>query len=312
MDVFFQRKKDIVNKYRKRNSLRRRNSDMKDFLKLIRVKHYIKNLLIFLPIVFSKEIYNSENVKITIMGFIAFSILASIVYIINDLRDVEKDKNHPEKCKRPLASNRISRKQAKSTALILYVILMIISFIFLREKTDAIILLFVYFFVNILYTYKLKEIPIVDVTTLAFGYLLRILFGASLISVSISTYLYLTVLSIAFYMGMGKGRNEITKSKTDVETRKVLKEYNQNFLNENMYMFLALAIMFYSLWVIEMSASVNYVIYTIPLIMVIAMKYSLSIERFSYEDPVDAMLKDKVLIILLLVFAAFVGVILYL
>ena len=284
---------------------------MKDFLKLIRVKHYIKNLLIFLPIVFSKEIGDIEKLKITIIGFIVFSILSSIVYIMNDLKDVEKDRNHPEKCKRPIASNKISKKKAKHIALGLYVVLMILSFVFLRDNTDAILLLFIYFIINILYTYKLKEIPIIDVTALAFGYLLRILFGAALIYGSISTYLYLTVLSIAFYMGMGKRRNEIIKSNTDVETRKVLKAYNQNFLNENMYMFLALAIMFYSLWVIEMSETVNYVKYTIPLIMVIAMKYSLSIERFSYEDPVDALLKDKVLLALLLIFAVFVGIILY-
>lgn len=130
-------------------------------------------------------------------------------------------------------------------------------------------------------------------------------------NIEISNWLYLTILSLSFYMGMGKRRNEFTKLNKKDETREVLKQYSENFLNENMYMFLALTIVFYSLWCLEMSAKFKNIMYTIPLVIIIALKYSLNIEKESDGDPVDLIFGDKILIFLTAILAIIMGVILY-
>ena len=282
---------------------------MKKYLKLLRLKSYIKNLLIFLPIFFSKNINDIYLLKKTIIGFAVFSLLSSVVYILNDLKDVEKDKKHPIKCKRPIASGQITKKQAHIAMVVLFIIIFLLIKLFFRDNLQTAILLLLYLFLNILYSVKLKEIPIIDITVLAIGFLIRVLFGALIISVQVSNYLYLTILTASFYMAMGKRRNEILKIGIDEETRTVLKAYSNNFLNENMYMFLALAIMFYSLWCVDMGNKL--LMYTVPLAMIIAMKYSLSIEKGSYGDPVDVITNDKILLLLLGVFSVILGVIVY-
>ena len=128
--------------------------------------------------------------------------------------------------------------------------------------------------------------------------MLRVLFGGILINVEVSQWLFLTVLSLSFYLGLGKRRNELLKqenSKNKGEVRKVLQYYNKEFLDKNMYMCLSTTIVFYSLWCKDMS-SFKYIFWTIPLIIIICMKYSLNIESNSSGDPVEVLLKDKVLI----------------
>lgn len=284
---------------------------VKNCIKLMRVKHYIKNVLIFLPLIFSLNFNNFQMDIRVFLGFIAFSLTCSIVYIINDIQDVEKDKQHPVKCKRPIASGKISKKEALILALILFIITTIIC---VQSKFDynSILILGTYLVINILYSKVLKNIPLIDVVVLVACYVLRVLFGATLIGVSVSHWLYLTIISFAFYLALGKRRNEMTKSmENGTETRKVLKYYTKDFLDKNMYMCLALTIVFYSLWCVDevtiTKFDINYLIWTIPLLIIICMKYSLNIEGNSYGDPVDVILSDKILIILILIYCIFMG-----
>ena len=288
---------------------------VKNCIKLMRVKHYIKNVLIFLPLIFSLNFNNFQMDIRVFLGFIAFSLTCSIVYIINDIQDVEKDKQHPVKCKRPIASGKISKKEALILALILFIITTIIC---VQSKFDynSILILCTYLVINILYSKVLKNIPLIDVVVLVACYVLRVLFGATLIGVSVSHWLYLTIISFAFYLALGKRRNEMTKSmENGTETRKVLKYYTKDFLDKNMYMCLALTIVFYSLWCVDeitiTKFDINYLIWTIPLLIIICMKYSLNIEGNSYGDPVDVILSDKVLVILILIYCIFMGCIVF-
>lgn len=283
---------------------------MYKFIKLIRVKHYIKNILIFLPIIFSKNITNLEYLTKTIFAFFIFCLLSSAIYILNDLIDIERDRKHPTKRNRPLASGEITKKQAMIIMLIILLLCIIGSIILLKNNIISCLILIIYLLLNIAYSYKLKKVPIIDIVILALGYLLRVLYGASVIMVPVSNWLYLTVLSVSFYMGMGKRRSEINVLKKD-NTREVLKYYNTNFLNENMYMCLTLAIVFYSLWCIDASKQINNyinIIYTIPIVVIISMKYSLNIEKGNYEDPVEIILKDKTIIILSIILVLLFGI----
>ena len=278
------------------------------YLKLMRVKHYIKNLLIFLPLIFSMNFYDLNKDIKTLIGFILFSLVSSIIYIINDINDIEKDKNHPKKCKRPLASGKLTKKEAY-ILLIILALIVIIGNVILRTSWYSITILVSYLILNILYSKIFKNIPIVDVICLVIGFVLRVIYGASLIDVQVSNWLYLTIISFAFYLALGKRRNEL---QAGGDTRKVLKFYNKEFLDKNMYMFLTLMLVFYSMWCVDESNIAkfnNKLIYTVPILMIIAMKYSFNIENSAEGDPVEVLLSDKVLMILVLLFIFTMGVI---
>ncbi len=282
---------------------------MKKYLKLIRVKHWIKNLLIFLPLIFSREI-NQSNIILTILGFISFSLASSIIYIINDIRDKEKDKNHPTKKNRPIAAGTISIPNALTIAG-LFLIITIAILIYLSTYNHFIsIYIISYILLNIMYSFGLKNIPLLDVFILALGFLIRVLYGGAIINVEVSTWLFLTVLSISFYLGLGKRRNELMAQESiGNNTRSVLKYYNKEFLDKNMYMCLSMTIIFYSLWCQDLNS--KYIMWTIPVVLLICMKYSLNIESNSLGDPVEVLLKDKVLILLIGIYAIAIFLTLY-
>ena len=286
---------------------------MRNYLKLLRVKHYIKNVLVFFPLVFSKNI-TSTNILLVILGFIAFSFSSSAIYIINDIMDIEKDKNHPTKKNRPIASGIISIKKALIIAIILLFIIIGIT-IYLSFNNHYISLyLIVYIIINIAYSLGLKNKPLIDIAILASGFLIRVLYGGALINIEVSSWLFLTVLSIAFYLGLGKRRNELnyTQNIDRKLTREVLQYYNKDFLDKNMYMCLAITIVFYSLWCKDMQYE-KYMMWTIPIVMLICMKYSLNIEfnQAGGGDPVEVLLKDKILVMLVIIYGVVTMSILY-
>lgn len=281
---------------------------IKLYLKLIRVKHYIKNLLIFLPLIFSMQFYNIDNVVKTFICFIIFSIVCSIVYIINDINDKDKDKKHPKKCNRPIASGEVTLKEAYGLIVFLIILIIFISILIKNNIYTYGVLVF-YLVLNIFYSKFLKNIPIVDIICLVIGFVLRVIYGALIINVEVSNWLYLTIISLSFYLALGKRRNEL---QSGTNTRKVLKFYNKDFLDKNMYMFLSLMVVFYSMWCVDSSNIVkfgNSLIFTVPILLLIAMKYSLNIEGNSNGDPVEVLFSDKILIILIIIYIIIMGLI---
>ena len=271
---------------------------MKPYIKLLRISHYLKNVLVFLPLVFAGKVFDMDYLLKALIGFVVFSLLSSIVYIVNDIVDCEKDKLHPTKKNRPIASGVISKARAGIIALILGFIICVLVTLVGGWSTSAWLL--VYLVCNFAYSVSLKNVPIVDVTILSTGFLLRVLYGATITGIVVSNWLYLTILTLSFYMGLGKRRNEW--SADDNKTRDVLRFYTKNFLDKNMYVCLTLAVTFYSLWCIDRSAVTPNIMLTIPLVLVICMKYSLNVEGDSDGDPIGIVLNDKWLIGLGLVY----------
>ena len=267
---------------------------MKKYLYLMRVHHYIKNILIFMPLIFSGNLTDRRKFTATLLGMIAFSLVTSAVYIINDIRDAEKDRMHPTKKNRPIASGAVTPFHA--------VVLMVFILIAADATAGSYALVILYLFINVAYSMGLKDVPLLDVTILASGFLLRVLFGAVLTGTEVSEWLYLTVLSGAFYFSLGKRRNELQKKK-DGDTRKVLKYYTRDFLDKNMYMCLALLNTFYALWCKDITnAGMEYAMWTVPIVILICMKYSLTVEGNSEGDPVEVLLHDRVLMALCVVY----------
>ena len=284
-----------------------------DYLKLIRVKHYIKNILVFVPLFFSGLYKNIDNVIISIAGFFLFSIIASIIYVFNDICDVEKDRMHEVKKNRPIASGRVGIREAYLLILFLAILSFALVYCLFLLKADlyALILPVLYVVINVLYSKWLKHVVLVDVIILVSGFLIRLFFGALLINCVVSNYLYLTVMSLAFYMGFGKRRNEIMKS--DKDTRKVLQYYNKDFLDKMMYVCLTLTIVFYSMWTVdpEVIANIHYnlLIWTVPIVMIILFQYSLIVEKDSFGDPVDVLVGNKPLLLSCLFYVVFILII---
>ena len=267
------------------------------YLKLIRVKHWIKNLLIFIPLICSGFI-NAENVLNLIIGFFSFSFISSFVYIINDIKDIEKDKLHPRKKKRPLPSGKITKKRAILISIILLIASLSFNYIIYKEILNvSFYLLLAYMIINILYSMGLKNIAILDIILLATGFIIRVYYGASIINVPVSDWLFLTILNASLFLGLGKRKKELINNK---DSRKVLKEYNEAFLDKFQYISLGLMLVFYSLWTIEQD--IKFLSLTIPLLIIIFMKYCLIIEKSDEGDPTTILYQDKMLLFLCLIY----------
>jgi 4-hydroxybenzoate polyprenyltransferase len=284
---------------------------LKNLVLLMRPKHYLKNGLILVPLIFSGGLFADANIVKALIAILIFSLAASVVYIVNDARDIAKDRKHPTKKNRPLASGAVKTWQA-------YVLLA--GLVFAIGVTAAaldfswmtILLLVIYLLINFAYSFGLKNIPVVDVAILASGFVIRVLFGASIFDIEVSNWLYLTVLAGAFYASLGKRRNEIIVNGT--KSRKVNEAYTLNFLDKNMYVSLALVLVFYSLWAIDPSGGGDRSLFwTIPVVIMLFMTYSLNIEKQdSLGDPVDVILGDKMLIVLGLIYVVLATSLLYL
>ena len=279
-----------------------------EYLKLIRVKHYLKNFLVFLPAIFSGMLFDSNVLFKVIIMFLAFSFTSSIIYVINDINDIESDRKHPIKKNRPLASGKVSKKGAIITIIILVLLITgLLYFANLLFDFSSLILI-VYFIINLGYSFGLKNIPLVDITILALGFVLRVTYGGVGLGIEISNWLFLTILSISFYMALGKRRNELIKNGSN--SRKVLKSYNKDFLDKNMYMFLALTIVFYSLWAVS-AFNNEFFKYSIILVIVILLKYCMDVEDDNFGDPIEVITHDKVLLILGIIYISFVFIAIY-
>lgn len=285
-----------------------------NYIKLIRPKHYMKNGLIIVPLFFGMELLNWNMLRNSLLGILSFSFLASIIYIINDIYDIENDRKSESKRNRPLASGEISIFEAVIVAVILAVFVVILT-ILMNGK--GICWLVVYLVLNIAYSIRLKHVPIMDIAILASGFLIRLLYGAAITDITISFWLCMTVVSFSFYMGLGKRRNELNTSGDKAQdVRGVLKYYNKEFLDKNMYMCLGLAITFYALWSGDSQTvkklGTDMQIWTVPIVILLAMKYSLNIEKGKSGDPMEVILGDKWIIAIGVVYVIILLAILYL
>lgn len=286
---------------------------LKNYIKLLRIHHYIKNFLVFAALGCSGQLFQLNKFTYAGFGFAAFCMTSSAIYIINDIRDKEKDQLHPIKCRRPIASGEVREKEALS--LLAVVLLVAGLFNGIVYKPFSSFLLALYFLFNLFYSLGLKNKPLVDVAILTSGFLIRVLYGAVITEIEISNWLYLTVIVLAFYFSLGKRRNELTRTSANGETRKVLKYYTVAFLDKNMYMCLGLANTFYSLWCMDSSTISHYgksLVFTIPMVLLITMKYSMDVEGNSDGDPVEVLLHDKVLLLLCVLYTLVMFVALYL
>ena len=216
--------------------------------KLLRIKDWAKNLFLFIPLFFSGQLFNSNKLTLLIIGFFAFSFVASAIYIINDYRDIEDDRKHPEKSKRPLAAGLIK----KSTAIIICIALLVAGFALSYAANPRLKFTFVlgiYFVINLAYSMGLKTIPILDIFIVAAGFVLRIKAGSVIAVIDVSEWLNIMVFLLALFMATAKRRDDILlKIASGKDMRKTVKDYNLEYLSTIMSLICAVIIVAYFMY----------------------------------------------------------------
>lgn len=261
---------------------------------LMRPKHWIKNLIVAFPLAFSGD-FSLAHLGPLLIAFFAFSLLASGIYVLNDYRDCDADRTHPRKCHRPLASGAVSQEAGLALMVGLFFGAAFLNR-FLPNPLATYGFLGLYAAGNIYYNFGGKHQVIMDVVLLSAGYVWRLLYGAYATNVPVSGWLFLTVLAIAFYFGVGKRYGELKTYGSDY--RQVLKSYSLDFLRDFMQLFLGLGIAFYALWAMEKEAGMGGppLLWTVPLVLILGMRYSYLIHQGQDGDPVHVLLKDKALV----------------
>lgn len=270
------------------------------FLALIRTlrpHQWVKNLFVAAPLVFSKNLFAASQLGRAALAVLCFCLLSGAVYILNDIVDVEKDRAHPRKCRRPIAAGQLAAGTARIAAVILAVIGLggaaFLSLAFLATAAG-------YLSLNLLYSFWLKRIPFVDVVTIAVGFLLRVLAGTFAIHVSPSSWLLVCTALLACFLGFGKRSHELAGAGASAgRQRAVLAGYRLGHLNVALWVLALLTTVAYFLYAraphtVDFFGSQR-MIFTTPFIAIGIWRFMhLVRHRPQAESPTEEMLRDKV------------------
>ena len=202
---------------------------LSSIIKLMRPHQYIKNIFIFLPLFFALKITDTPLLIDATIAFIAFSLAASAIYILNDYHDIEEDRQHPKKKNRPLASGAIDKKEA----IVTMGILLTAGFSLMASLSlQATGILAIYVVVNIAYSFYLKHIAILDVVIIAVGFVLRLFVGSASTDIPLSMWIVIMTFLLALFMALAKRRDDVLiYLETGKKMRKVIDGYNLQFLD---------------------------------------------------------------------------------
>ena len=288
---------------------------MLNYIKLVRVPQWIKNFFVFVPLLFSQHIFNKTYFLPVLSAFLMFCLVSSIVYIFNDIVDIEADRVHPTKKNRPLPSGLISIQNAVIT-IIVFAALVGLFLPALNAKFR--IFLLSYFLLNIFYTYIFKHIVLLDIFSLAAGFMLRVMAGAFVISVEVSSWLILTTMFISLFLGVMKRRSELVLINDDPNksTRKVLASYSLNFTDQMSTIAAAGVIICYALYTVSERTikvfNTDNMIYTTPFVVFGIFRYMFLVYMNKKgENTVEIMLTDMPMIINIVLYIAAILLIIY-
>lgn len=265
-------------------------------IKLVRPKQWVKNGFVLGPLIFSGQFLNTNAITSVLFAAILFCLAASAVYIVNDLKDIEKDRVHPEKSKkRPLAAGMVSPKSAVILLILIYIVLGAAWFV----APQVIYVITLYLILNWAYTFKLKHEPVIEIFVVALGFVLRVYAGAIALGVPVSHWMFITTLSISLYLASIKRRQELVESGS--QGRGVLEHYSVSLIDRFAEMAAITSIVFYSLYVMQVQPQL---IITIPFVMFGLFRYWFIVETLKGgESPTDVLLQDWQIIMTVLAWA---------
>jgi 4-hydroxybenzoate polyprenyltransferase len=263
-------------------------------LKLARPKQWVKNAFVLAPLVFAREFTDPGSVANALLAFGLFCVASSAGYILNDIRDIERDRTHPTKrYSRPLAAGTVTLRPAIGLLIACYGVLVMGFF----WSTPTMLAIIAYVALNVAYTYVLKHQPVLDLFSIAVGFVLRVYAGALALSVPLSSWMAITTLCLALYLAAIKRRQELANSGT--ESREVLRMYSIELIDRYAEMSATGALIFYSLFVMSANARL---VWTIPLVIFGLYRYWYVVESLDGgESPTDAVLTDLPLAIAIVI-----------
>lgn len=283
---------------------------IKAYIRLIRPKQWIKNLFVFSALIFAKHVFELVFFQKVALAFLYFCLISACVYTLNDIVDQKRDRLHPKKKTRPIASGLISRTEALVFLGILLPAALMASFM-LDMYFGIVILL--YFANNILYSFKVKNLVILDVMSIALGFLLRVIGGALVIKVYISPWILLCTLLLSLFLGFSKRRNELVILEANADShRKILDEYSLEFIDNMLSIVTASTVMAYSLYTFSTNKDNYNMMLTIPFVLYGIFRYQYIVyKKKEGGSPEETVLSDIPLIINILLWVASSVVILY-
>src|SRR5258707_11080225 len=283
-------------------------------LKTMRLREWTKNGFVFFALIFDKQLFRAEAFIKTLEGFFLFCLISSAVYLLNDIADVEADRQHPEKKNRPIASGKLTLNVAWSAAIILVLVTLPTAY-FLAPGLALILAL--YLVTNILYSRWLKHVPVLDVMIVSSGFVLRVAAGVALITVErFSPWLYVITTLFSLYIGLGKRRAEMTLLEQGAGShRKVLDGYTIPLLDQYITIVSGTTIVTYSLYTFTaVNLPPNHtMMLTIPFVVYGIFRYLQLIQTgHAAGAPDEVALKDRPLQITVLLWGLAVLAVFYL
>lgn len=286
----------------------------RNVLKQIRCHQWVKNSFLFIPAFFASAIFDLQNIFLLTLGFFAFSMGASTIYVINDLADIEKDRLHPKKKFRPIASGSISVPAARLLLAITLSVAIIIS-LFLPYKFG--IILGIYVLMNLAYCFKLKHVAFLDIIIIASGFLLRVIAGGFIVQVPITSWLVLIVFLLSLFLAFAKRRDDVILfEKEGKEMRKCISGYNLLFVDASMAVLMAITIVCYIMYtvspeVILRMETEHLYITAFPVLIGVLRYLQLTFVYQGSGSPTELLLKDAFLQIVILTWLLIFGYLLY-
>jgi 4-hydroxybenzoate polyprenyltransferase len=275
---------------------------MKDILRLIRPKQWLKNVFVLVPMFFGGALTDGATVFASLVAFLAFCFIASAVYCFNDIIDVEADRRHPVKCKRPIASGAITMKAAyglMALMVMLSLLTLTLGFRFQDSFLSVLGVILFYFLLNLAYCAKLKQYAIVDVCVIAFGFVLRLLAGGFATGIVLSKWIVMMTFLLTLFLSFAKRRDDVIRMEATGEApRKNTIRYNLTFINQAITITASVTLVCYIMYTIspEVVARVHtdYLYLTTAYVLLGLLRYiQITVVDKKSGDPTKMMLQDR-------------------
>jgi len=287
---------------------------MKYFIRSLRPSQWVKNLLVFAALVFAGKMFHIFSLINSTILFFAFCLTSGSGYILNDIYDRNKDQNHPEKKNRPIASGKISVTWAFVFAIICIIISLALSY---HINFFSFLVVAIYLLLMSGYTLIFKHIPVLDITIIAIGFVLRAVAGAFAIEVEISSWLLLCTFFLALFLIIGKRRYELILMEDDAKKfRHTLGEYNIKLLDQLIAIVTAICVVAYSIYTLDNTTvnkfNTHNLIYTVPIVIIGIFRYlNLIYAKNEGGSPERILISDTGILFSVLVWLVLVSIIIY-
>jgi 4-hydroxybenzoate polyprenyltransferase len=298
-----------------------------ELIKLARIRHWVKNIVILIPLLFSKELLSLQSIISAFAVLLGFCLLSSAVYIFNDITDRDRDRSHPVKKNRPIAAGEIAPLNAAVYSAIIMLIGLLITAL---VSLPALVIALAYVMLQFAYSLILKQLVLIDVIAISLGFVIRALAGVAAVNVELSPWLFICLFTLCLFMGFCKRCNEIvtinaagqgTNQTPDRSTpayhthRSTLIEYTTPLLTHLITLSAAVAVVAFLLYSLSATTvlrfGTNYFVYTLPVVVYGVFRFAMLSMKGTYLDPTDLILRDRPFQLTVIIWTVLAAVIIF-